>query len=194
MAEQNGNTQLISGTVEKITFQNVNNGYTVAEVKVKSEIITVVGILPFLNEGDTADFVGGYTVHQVYGSQFSANSYERKMPETVAAILRYLSSGAIKGIGPATAIKIVERFGEESLNIISENPLELTVISGISKQKALTIGEEYKKQFGVRDILMLLYKYKITPDKCYAIYKHFPKNPIGLIRDNPYIYIRRKTQ
>ncbi len=187
MAEQNGNFEQISGTVEKITFQNVNNGYTVAEVKVKNEIITVVGILPFLNEGDTADFFGSFTVHQIYGSQFSANTYERKMPETVAAILRYLSSGAIKGIGPATAIKIVERFGEESLNIISENPIELTVISGISKQKALTICEEYKKQFGVRDILMLLYKYKITPDKCYAIYKHFPKNPIGLIRDNPYI-------
>ncbi|MBR4123523.1 MAG: ATP-dependent RecD-like DNA helicase, partial [Clostridia bacterium] len=116
------NITTVKGTVEKITYKNETNGYTVAEVKSDKEFITVVGILPFLNEGDTAEFFGNFTVHSTYGQQFSATAYERKIPENAAAILRYLSAGAIKGIGPATAGKIVEKFGEGTLDIIQNNP------------------------------------------------------------------------
>lgn len=176
----------VSGTVEKITFRNEANAYTVAAVKCEKETLTVVGILPFLNEGDTAEFCGKYIFHPTYGRQFSAESFERKTPQNTASILRYLSSGAIKGVGPSTAGKIVERFGEDSLDIILERPDALTCIKGISLQKAISIGEEYKKQYGVRDIMVFLSKYGITPDKALCIYRHFGDRAINIIKSNPY--------
>lgn len=181
------NGQSITGLVQKITFKNESNGYTVALVKTKTEEITVVGILPFLNEGETAEFFGNYTVHPTYGSQFSATAFEKKAPENTAAILKYLSAGGIKGIGPATAVKLVEKFGEDTLDIIAERPLELTVIKGISKQKALDMSDDYKKQYGIRDIMLMLSKYKISPDSCLKIYKRYGMKSIEIITANPYV-------
>ena len=178
--------ETIVGTVQHITYRNETNCYTVAEVRTGKEIITVVGILPFLNEGDNAEFTGNFTVHSTYGQQFSAKSFERRVPENAAAILRYLSAGAIKGIGPATAAKIVERFKEDTLDIIQNNPRELTVIKGISEAKALAISEEYKKQYGVRDIMLMLSKYKVTPDKCLQIYRRYGEKSTDIIKTNPY--------
>ncbi len=177
----------ISGTVQRITYRNEGNSYTVADVKTNKETITVVGILPFLNEGDLAEFTGRFIVHPTYGQQFSAESFERKAPENSAAILRYLSAGALKGIGPATALKIVEKFGEDSLKIIAENPQRLTEIKGISLQKALSVSEEYQKQYGVRDIMLMLSKYKVSPDRCLNIYKRFGQKSIDIINANPYV-------
>ena len=177
----------ITGTVEKITYRNETNCYTVVEVKSQKQNITVVGILPFLNEGDNAEFFGKFVVHSTYGQQFQASHFERKVPENAAAILRYLSAGAIKGIGPATAAKIVERFSEETLDIIQNNPEQLTSIKGISLQKALAVSEEYKKQYGVRDIMLMLSKYKVTPDKCLMIYRRFGEKSTEVIKKNPYV-------
>ena len=179
-------SETISGTVEKITFRNEANGYTVSSVKTEKETITVVGMLPFLNEGDSADFTGKFIYHPTYGRQFSAESFERKTPQNTAAILKYLSSGALKGVGPSTAGKIVERFGEDSLEIILNRPEALTAIKGISLQKAKNLSEEYKKQYGVRDIMVFLSKYGITPDKALNIYRHFGDRSIDVIRSNPY--------
>ncbi len=176
----------ISGTVQRITYKNELNGYTVAEVKTDKETITVVGIMPFLNEGDIAEFYGNFIVHATYGQQFSASSFERKAPKDAAAILRYLSAGAIKGIGPATASKIVERFGADSLDIINDKPQELTVIKGMSLAKAMAISEEYKKQFGIRDIMLFLSKYKVSPDRCLNIYRRFGNKSCEIIKANPY--------
>ncbi len=180
-------SDMITGMVDTITYRNESNGYTVAMVKTDKENVTIVGVLPYLNEGETADFYGNYTVHQMYGNQFAVTHFEKRVPESAADILRYLSAGAIKGIGPATAVKLVERFGEETLNIIAEKPEELTVIKGISMQKALTISEEYKKQYGIREIIMLLSKYRISPDRCLKVYKRLGMQALKLIRANPYI-------
>ncbi|MBQ6825502.1 MAG: ATP-dependent RecD-like DNA helicase [Clostridia bacterium] len=177
----------ISGTVQNINFRNEANGYTVATVKTKTEELTVVGILPFISEGEAADFYGKFIVHPTYGSQFAAETFEKKTPEDAAAILKYLSAGALRGIGPATATKIVEKFGKDSLNIIADNPLELTTIKGISRQKALSVSEEYKKQYGIRDIMLMLSKYKISPDRCLGIYKRFGTESIKIINTNPYV-------
>lgn len=176
----------IIGTVEKITYCNSANSYTVATVKTNKEVLTVVGMLPFLNEGDTASFSGKYTVHPTYGQQFQASAFERKVPQNAAAILKYLSSGAIKGIGPATATRIVEKFGEDSLDIIQNRPKELTVLKGISLQKAMAVSEEYAKQYGIRDIMVMLSKYGITPDKCLSIYRRFGQKSTEMIKSNPY--------
>ncbi len=180
------NLSEIRGTVQKITYCNPVNSYTVASVRTEKEEITVVGSLPFLNDGDTAVFSGSYTVHPSYGRQFKAISFERLIPQNSAAILKYLSSGAIKGIGPATAGRIVEKFGEESLDIIQNRPEELTVLKGISLQKAMAVSEDYAKQYGVRDIMLMLSKYGIGADRCLNIYRRFGQKATEIIKANPY--------
>ena len=154
MAEAlNAEVAEISGTVERITYKNQNNGYTVAEVKLPGESITVVGMLPFLTEGDCAVFYGSYTVHPTYGRQFKAESFERKTPENAAAVLRYLSSGAIKGVGPATAQRIVEKFGTQTFDVLENDPARLATIKGISSAKAREICTSFKAQFSAREML-----------------------------------------
>lgn len=176
----------IKGIVEKITYRNESNAYTVAEVRIESESQTVVGVMPFLTEGDEAVFYGTYTVHPSYGEQFKAESFERKTPQNSAAVLRYLSSGTIKGIGPATAQKIVEKFGADTLEIIQNRPQDLAAIKGITLAKAKQISEEYQKQYGVRDIMIMLSRYGVTPDKCLAIYRRFGDKSTDMIKSNPY--------
>lgn len=176
----------ISGIIKKITFHNDNNAYTVALLATKTEEITVVGTLPFITEGDSVDLEGEYTVHPTYGNQFKISSFTQRTPENAAAILRYLSSGAIKGVGPTTATRLVERFGEDTLDIIQNHPSDMAVLKGISLQKAMQIHEEYQKQFGVRDIMMMLSSYNISPDRCVGIYRKFGANAIEVIKSNPY--------
>ena len=176
----------IKGTVERITYRNESNAYTVAEVRTEEKNLTVVGVMPFLTEGDEAVFYGEYTVHPSYGEQFKTEHFERKTPQNSAAILRYLSSGTIRGIGPATAQKIVKKFGAETLDIIQNKPEDLATIKGITLSKAKQISEEYAKQYGVRDIMMMLSKYGATPDKCLAIYRRFGDKSTEIIKSNPY--------
>ena len=181
-----GTKEKIEGIVEKITFTNEQNGYTVASVRAGNSRITVVGILPFLNEGEAAVFYGNFIVHPTYGEQFSAVSFERTAPKTVGAILRYLSSGIIRGVGPATAGRIVERFGADSLDVIANFPNQLALIKGISIEKAMAISEEYNKQYGVRDIMLLLSPYEVTPELCVKIFKIMGTDACNIIKMNPY--------
>ena len=185
----NREDETLKGTVQNITYRNDQNGYTVATVRAekKNKNKTVVGIMPLLCEGESASFFGSYTVHPIYGEQFSAKNYERKPPETVSAILRYLSSGAIKGIGNSTAVKIVEKFGTNSLDIIENHPEELAVINGISINKALSIGENYKRISGLKDLMLLLSPYSVSPDRCVKIYKTIGFDCVADIKDNPYL-------
>ncbi len=180
-------TEKIKGTIEKITYKNEQNGYTVAIVRCGTERITVVGIFPFLVEGDTAEFSGKYIVHQTYGRQFSADAFERTAPQSTAAILRYLASGIIKGVGPSTANKIVERFGEETLEIIQNHPEELALIRGITIEKARFISEEYNKQYGVRNIMLLLAPYEISPETAVRVFRVLGSEAQNRIKENPYL-------
>ena len=177
----------LNGIVERITYKNEQNGYTVATVRSGRERLTVVGVLPFLAEGESAEFCGNYTVHPTYGRQFNVTSYERKTPETAAAILKYLSSGIIRGVGPNTASRIVEKFGTDSLDIIKNHPSELAVIRGISLQKAYAISDEYQKQYEVRDIMLLLSPYEVSVEKCVSIFRVLKGKATEIIRDNPYV-------
>lgn len=177
----------IVGIIEKITYKNSQNGYTVCTVKASKEHITVVGILPFISIGDNVKFNGKFIVHPIYGEQFSAEYYETVAPKTVASILRYLSSGVIKGVGPATAERIVEKFGSESLDVIQNSPDDLCIIKGISLEKARNISEEYKKQFGIRDLMLMLNPYHISMEKCIAIYQKLGTKAVERIKENPYL-------
>ena len=188
--ETQDTAQAIKGTVQRISYRNEQNGYTVANVRVGRESITAVGIMPLLSEGESADFKGEYVVHPTYGKQFSVSEYERKTPKTTAAVLKYLSSGAIKGVGQSTAIKIIERFGKDSLNVIENSPQELAQINGISLNKALSIGEEYKRQFGLKEITLLLSPYGVSPERCVKVYKELGSNCVKGIKDNPYILLK----
>ena len=179
--------ETVNGLVERITYKNEQNGYTVATVKSGREKITVVGILPFLAEGEHASFAGNFITHPTYGLQFSATSFERTAPKDTAAILRYLSSGIIRGVGPATAQRIVEKFGADSLNVIKDHPADLALIRGISSQKAFEISEEYKKQYGVRDIMLMLSPYEISLERCVIIFQVLGNKAADIIKDNPYV-------
>ena len=132
----------LNGSVEQIVFRNEKNGYTVLELGTGEEMITVVGSLPWVSVGEELRVIGSWCSHPTFGEQFKAQAFERSRPATAAAILRYLSSGAIKGIGAATAKKIVDMFGEDTLQVIENEPQRLGQIKGITKSKALKIGEE----------------------------------------------------
>ena len=182
-----GELKELDGIVEKITYTNSQNGYSVCTVKCGREHLTVVGTLPFISIGDNIKFWGNYVIHATYGEQFLVEKFETKAPKSIASILRYLSSGIIKGVGPATAERIVEKFGADSLDIIQNSPEDLAVIKGISLEKALNISEEYKKQFGIKDLMLLLNPYQISMEKCITIYQKIGINPIEKIRENPYL-------
>ena len=179
--------ETISGIIKKITFRNEANAYTVAVLKTKTEEITVVGTLPFVNEGDSVDLEGDYTVHATYGEQFKVTSFEKATPSDTASILRYLSSGAIRGVGPSTARNIVERFGDRALEIIENEPERLSEIRGISLDKAMKIADEYNKQFGVRDVMLFLSPFRISPEGALKVFNVLGSNATEIIRNNPYV-------
>ncbi len=177
----------LSGIVEKITYRNEQNGYTVVILNVDGETVTVVGNMPFICEGDTVDCTGKTIFHQSYGEQFRADIVERIIKNDRASILRYLSSGSIRGVGPATARLIVERFGEDTLDVIESTPERLAEIRGISYAKAMKINEEYQKQFGLKDIMLLLSPFGVTPDEAVKIFKKLGSESDKIINDNPYV-------
>lgn len=176
----------LNGNVEYITYQS-ENGYNIFEISAGGENITCVGTIPALEVGETVKLYGKYQFHNTYGHQFAFDRYERIAPEGAAAILRYLSSGAIKGVGPSTAAKIVEKFGGDTLDIIENDPSRLASIRGITPSKALKISDEYKKKNGVRDVMMFLGRFGLSADEANRVYKVFGKNTIDLINFDPYI-------
>ncbi len=180
-------TTELSGTIEYVTYENSGNAYCVLTLTTTDGELTCVGNMPNPTPGETVKLQGEYTFHSVYGRQFKFTSYEPIAPEGAAAILRYLSSGAVKGIGPSTARKIVERFSGDSLEIIEHDYERLATIRGISLAKAKKISDQYKKQSGIRDIMMQLSQYGISPDETNRIYKILGKNTIEKVQSNPYI-------
>lgn len=181
------NFEEISGTVEHIIYCNNANGYTVCNVLLKDGTeMPVVGCLPGLSEGEQVRITGKLVIHPDYGEQFKADTYERVMPKEISDIIRYLSSGIIRGVGPATAKRITDRFGEKSLEIIADYPARLSEISGISEKKALEIGKSYSEQLGVRDVVMFLQRYGISSKFAVKIYQRFGVNTVEIIKLNPY--------
>ena len=182
----------IKGYVEDIIYRNNENGYCVLDLSVGGELITAVGNLSGVNVGEELEMQGEWTSHAIYGSQFKITDYERRMPKSADDMLRYLSSGAIKGIGPATAAKIVERFEDETFEVLENKPELLSTIKGISQEKAQLICEQFKKQFAVREVMIYLEKFGMKSSECLAAFKVFGMNATSRIAENPYVLCNEK--
>ena len=181
---KDGLTQL-KGTVEHIIFCNEDNGYTVMDVGLEDDIITACGVMPYIGEGDALILWGNWTHNPKYGRQFKVEQYERDMPADSAAILRYLSSRAIKGIGPKLAERIVERFGEDTLDVLENHPEWLCDVQGISRKKAEEIAEDFKAKAGIRSAMMFFRDY-FGAAMTVRIYKTWGSGAVDIARKNPY--------
>ena len=179
----------ITGEVKEIIYQNEINSYTVAEFETKQEEITIVGYLPFINVGDTLKLVGKIVTHQDYGEQFKVDTFEKLMPQTLGSLERYLANGTIKGVGPATAKKIIDTFKEETIHVLKFEPQRLAQIKGINEEKALTISETFIENLEVWQIVGYLEKFGIGIQNAKNVYKKLGLNAIEEIEANPYILI-----
>lgn len=177
----------LSGSVEDVIYKNADNGYTVINLGCDEGLIAVVGNLGDVNEGERLSLRGGWITSPKYGRQFKAAMFERSMPETESEISAYLGSGVIKGLGPAIAKKIVKQFGTEALDIIDNDCMQLTVIKGITSDKALYISNEYHKITGVNEVIKFLGEYNFGPAHAISVWSAFEHDSIKQIKTNPYI-------
>ncbi|MCL2022921.1 MAG: ATP-dependent RecD-like DNA helicase [Oscillospiraceae bacterium] len=189
---QDKELQLISGTVEDQTFRNGDNGFTVLDLDCDGELVTVVGILPDVAAGEILHLQGRWQESSQWGRQFRAELCEQIVPHTAGQMLKYLSSGTIKGIGPATAQKIVEMFGDKTFDVLENRPDELIKIPGISKAKAQRAHEDFKKQFALRTVMIALERFGMTPAECTRVYKAFGANSVDTVEKNPYALCEEK--
>ena len=176
----------LTGTINSIIFRNEENGYTVFELLSGEENITCVGNFDVLHTGETVELYGSYTQHPAYGTQFKATRYEIRIPQDAAAIERYLGSGAIKGVGEKLAARIVKKFGDDTLRIISEEPERLSEIKGISDRMAREIGEQAAKQSAMREAMVFLMDYGISLAVGLRIYKEYGEKMYRILKENPY--------
>lgn len=177
----------LSGSVEDVIYKNADNGYTVINLGCDEGLIAVVGNLGDVNEGERLSLRGGWITSPKYGRQFKAAMCERSMPETESEISAYLGSGVIKGLGQAIAKKIVKQFGTEALDIIDNDCMQLTVIKGITSDKALYISNEYHKITGVNEVIKFLSEYNFGPAHAISVWSAFEHDSIKQIKTNPYI-------
>lgn len=176
----------VSGIVDSIIYQNEENGYTVCEIEdTEGNPVVVTGVIPYLAEGDKITAYGEWTNHPVYGRQFKAETYEKSLPAEEGEMLRYLASGAVKGIGPKTAQKIMERFGTDSFEVIEHHADWLTEIPGVTSKKAAAISENFKSISGARAVMMFCRDF-FTPQTAMKIYKKWGNAAVDKIRANPY--------
>ena len=187
---QEAERSLIEGTVESVIYQNQENGYTVLRLDGgEGQTLTVVGCMPGVAPGEGIAVEGTWTRHASYGEQFKAEAVERRTPAGTKAIFDYLSSGAVKGIGAATARRMVEEFGEETLTVLEEHPERLTQIRGITRKKALAMGENFRLQMGMRRLLEFLGEHEVPLQLAMPLYRKYGDRALEIIRGNPYLLV-----
>ena len=179
--------ETLKGTIENLVYRNEKNDYTVMEIVTDDDdLVCAVGIIPMSFEGEIVTLRGQWTYHKEFGKQFAFDSFEKTLPDDVDGIFKYLSSGTIKGIGPVTALKIVNRFGADSFDVIEHRPEWLADIPGITRKKAAAISESFREQAGIRGVMMFCKDYMAVGEVS-RVYKKFGSGAVGIIRDNPYI-------
>ena len=180
--------QTIEGTVERITFYNEENGYTVArfQPKRKEYLITIVGNLMSVNVGESLRLEGRWTTHAQYGRQFEVESYTVQMPATIEGIRKYLGSGLIKGIGPVTAERIVDHFGLDTLEVIETKASRLHEVTGVGKKRVAMIKKAWAEQQSIKEIMLFLQSHDVTTSLAVKIYKEYGDAAISVVRHDPY--------
>ena len=180
--------EIIQGAVSAIVYQNYENGYSVLRLNVGGgQMVTVVGTIPLPAVGERLMVTGRWSTHSSYGRQFEAEFLERLMPQNAMEILNYLSSRAIKGIGPRMAARIVDLFGSDTLVIMEREPERLAEVPGISREKARTIGEEFRLQVGMRQLMEFFALHHLPADLAVRTYKLYGDSTIELLYDDPYL-------
>ena len=178
----------ISGSVDSVIYKNEENGYTVLRLQDENgESVTVVGCIPYATPGETMFVTGAWTTHSVHGRQFKAEFAQRLLPSEDTAIYQYLSSGTVRGIGPATAALIVQRFGRESLDVLENQPERLAEIRGISLDKARQMSKSFRQQAGVRRLMEYICCYELRPVLAMRLYRYYGDKALEQIRENPYL-------
>ena len=180
--------EILQGAVSAVVYQNYDNGYTVLRLTCQDgQTVTVVGTIPLPAVGERLMVTGKWSTHASYGRQFEAEFLERLMPQTANEILQYLSSRAIKGIGPKIAARIVRHFGENTLAIMEREPERLAEIHGISDAKAQAISEEFRLQFGMRHLMEFFALHHLPAELAVKTYKRYGETAIDLLYDDPYL-------
>ena len=177
----------LTGEIENIIYKNETNGYTIASMYIDGEELVVTGYLPFVNKGDSLKVVGKFVVHPDYGEQFKVDTFEKVLPETEEALEKYLGNGIIKGVGPATAKKIVKKFGKATIEVMKMEPERLAEIRGITKNKAEEISESFVENWELWQIVSFLEKFGIGSESAQKIYKALGTDTINKIESDPYI-------
>ena len=179
----------IKGRIRDIIYRNEINSYTIATFETDEEETTVVGYLPFIEKGDNLKITGNFVEHPEYGRQLKIETFEKLMPEDLDSIENYLANGKFKGIGPATAKRMVNTFGKDVINIIKFEPEKLSCIKGITEEKAIEISQSFNENWEVWQIVSYLEKFGIGPQSAEGIYKKLGPNTITTIEENPYILV-----
>ncbi|MBC5630148.1 ATP-dependent RecD-like DNA helicase [Clostridium sp. NSJ-6] len=179
--------EVLEGLVEAIIFKSEDTGYIVSKVTANKELITVVGIMPLIKEGQQINFKGSWINHKQFGRQFNVEEYHELLPSSAKEIERYLSTGIIHGIGPVTAKKIVNKFGDKTLEILDNNIERLKEVDGIGEKKFSIIYDSYLESKDLKDIIMFFQKHGMTINQCLKIYKKFGPDSIDIVSKNPYI-------
>ena len=186
--DQDYELQELSGTVENVIFKNEENGYTVLRLKDgNGETVTVVGCFPFAAAGESMIVSGAWMTHSVHGRQFKAEYAQRMLPTNAAAIYQFLAGGSVKGIGPATASLIVDRFGDRTLDVILNKPQELSQIRGIGGAKAAQISKSFRQQAGLRMLMEFVCSFGLRPVLAMRMYKYYGDEALESLQENPYL-------
>lgn len=175
----------IKGYVSHIIYRNSDNGYTVFLLEADEEV-TCVGCFEVLDEGEILELTGEFSEHPVYGSQFKVESFKAAAPEDEESIERYLGSGAIKGVGPSLAARIVKQFGKDTFRIVEEEPERLAEVKGISERKALEIASQLEEKRDLREAMIYLQRYGITNTLAVKIYEEYGNRVYSILQENPY--------
>ena len=176
---------VLEGTVEDVIFHNDDNGYAVFDFKSDDgDEVICVGTVPQIRRGDMLKLTGGMVIHPTYGLQFKVEFYERVVPTTAVAIEKYLSSGIVKGIGPKTAKKIVDKFGAATFYVIEEKFDRLVEIKGITYDKALAVHNSFCSQRDIRKVMLYLQEFGVTPAFAMKVYKKYGYRTIDIIKEN----------
>ncbi|MDY4181290.1 MAG: ATP-dependent RecD-like DNA helicase [Pseudoflavonifractor sp.] len=188
--EQTEELNLIEGSVEAVIYQNEENGYTVLRIDAGEQGgITVVGCMPGVAPGESLSIRGKWMRHASYGEQFKAEIVERRMPAGEKAIFEYLASGAVRGIGAATARRMIEEFGEDALTVLEEHPEQLTRIKGITRKRALAMGEHFRLQMGMRRLLEFLGEHNVALQLAMPLYRRYGDRALEVVKSNPYLLV-----